>query len=557
MHPYNPAPLGEGMVAAQHFGTAVMTPVEVNQGVSQNFLVNTMQRVDDVEQQISRQSSHNFQTGVQGSWSSPLMSGGEYSNAAPSPQGGVWGGHPSGADGMALGIRADGVESIDPHGSSTSPLPHIQDPNLVGYNASHVVVNSPPQEAFAAMNRHRPYVVIRRDSSMFLSPPNSAIFTAHGPSQGHSVFHPPPSGGGAAPGSPGSPSIALQAFSLQPTQAPASGGPVAANHPANPTHNHPHQQTAAVEAGELYPASSSPTGGLPVSGKPFHDPTMAALIAVQAGLPLALQTSLIQFIEDGQPPLHVCGGDSNKQGVAASVNRGSGGVSPGEEGAELYPQGHVYGTRNFPNRESPPTTSVSAASGPEAGDHHPSSQSSPLSPTAQGQWSVESSNRKIIHHHEPREGTVSARPKNDHELLANLLHFHANFFPPPPPPRLPSHERRRRVELWYHYVVRWDVTHRLPPPPRTPLPEMELEYTFHLKPLTRVPYHGNDWLEMCMRWFDVVQNLYDFPIENCVDTRRLGPIPLLTPMHVLKTRAVLGNPNSRASAVSTFTISTG
>ncbi|KPA74414.1 hypothetical protein ABB37_09115 [Leptomonas pyrrhocoris] len=111
-------------------------------------------------------------------------------------------------------------------------------------------------------------------------------------------------------------------------------------------------------------------------------------------------------------------------------------------------------------------------------------------------------------------GGVVSRPKSESEYLSDLLHFHANFFPPPPPPRVPKEERRNRAELWYHYASKWDITHRLPPPPRTPLPEMEMEYRMRLQRMTRVPYHGDGWLKMSERWFDVTQTLFDFPAEN-------------------------------------------
>lgn len=115
---------------------------------------------------------------------------------------------------------------------------------------------------------------------------------------------------------------------------------------------------------------------------------------------------------------------------------------------------------------------------------------------------------------QPQQAAYNTRPKSESEILSDLLHFHANFFPPPPPPRVPAEARRHRAALWYHYASKWDITHRLPPPPRTPLPEMELEYLHKLPTMTRVPYHGDGWLRMSERWFEVMQRLFDYPEEN-------------------------------------------
>ncbi|CAD2213551.1 hypothetical protein ADEAN_000099400 [Angomonas deanei] len=113
-----------------------------------------------------------------------------------------------------------------------------------------------------------------------------------------------------------------------------------------------------------------------------------------------------------------------------------------------------------------------------------------------------------------RHNETAHRVKSESEILSDLLHFHANYFPPPPPPRVPPGERRSRAELWYHYASKWDITHRLPPPPRTPIPEMQLEFLMKLPEKTRVPYHGDGWLIAAERWFNVVQGLFDFPDEN-------------------------------------------
>ncbi|KAF5216498.1 hypothetical protein ECC02_010723 [Trypanosoma cruzi] len=109
---------------------------------------------------------------------------------------------------------------------------------------------------------------------------------------------------------------------------------------------------------------------------------------------------------------------------------------------------------------------------------------------------------------------VPAKRKSQSESLSDLLYFHANFFPPPPPPRVPKQTRRSRAELWYHFASKWDITHRLPPPPRTPLPEMELEQRENLLRLSRTPYHGDTWLKVCERWFEVTKQQFDYPPAN-------------------------------------------
>lgn len=103
------------------------------------------------------------------------------------------------------------------------------------------------------------------------------------------------------------------------------------------------------------------------------------------------------------------------------------------------------------------------------------------------------------------------------EAVLTLLRFHATFFPPPPPPVLPAHALRDRALLWYHFASKWDqVTRHLPPPPRSPLPEIKMEMEQGLPPLSRVPYYGMEWIEQCYHWFHVVQSLFDYPHENTV-----------------------------------------
>ncbi|CCW65424.1 unnamed protein product [Phytomonas sp. EM1] len=121
-------------------------------------------------------------------------------------------------------------------------------------------------------------------------------------------------------------------------------------------------------------------------------------------------------------------------------------------------------------------------------------------------------------------GAPNGRLRGEGEILSNLLHFHASYFPPPPPPRVPASSRRSRAALWYHYASKWDITHRLPPPPHSPLQEMEMEYRMQLPELTRVPYNDEDWLRMCERWFDVLQGLFDYPEDGAGTATRVQTI---------------------------------
>ena len=101
------------------------------------------------------------------------------------------------------------------------------------------------------------------------------------------------------------------------------------------------------------------------------------------------------------------------------------------------------------------------------------------------------------------------------ELLSDRLHRDANTFPPPPPAIVPIESRRARAELWYYYGSKWDITHRLPPPPRNPLAGMEEEHRLKLQELTRVPYRGDRWLKQCQNWFTFVQDsVFQYPLEN-------------------------------------------
>lgn len=308
---------------------------------------------------------------------------------------------------------------------------------------------------------------------------------------------------------------------------------------------YPQPPAAAARAGPGGPRGVSPGAGHHGPGGSSYVPrleeeSVAQRIIASAGLPLSM-TSLIDYIHGGQP-----------RAVSHAAAMGT------------TQSGH----RNYPNLNEPPPEDESAGGrgggfGPAAGgrggrgggrggygqqqQQQPQGRWGPTSPSAaeetrfavrgsdammDSQSSQEATSqgaggfvvsagggphataRSPAHSHGHGHG---ARHKSESEYLSDLLHFHANFFPPPPPPRVPKDERRNRAELWFHYASKWDITHRLPPPPRTPLPEMELEYRLRLISMTRVPYHGDGWLQMSERWFDVTQALFDFPDENVGD----------------------------------------
>jgi len=105
--------------------------------------------------------------------------------------------------------------------------------------------------------------------------------------------------------------------------------------------------------------------------------------------------------------------------------------------------------------------------------------------------------------------------RSQSEILSDQLFFLAQMFPPPPPPTVPMETRRARAELWYSISRKWDLTQRLPPPPRSPLPGMEEEHRLRLQDLTRVPYRGDRWLAQSERWFRYVQDeVFQYPADN-------------------------------------------
>ncbi|KAG5497686.1 hypothetical protein JKF63_03952 [Porcisia hertigi] len=266
----------------------------------------------------------------------------------------------------------------------------------------------------------------------------------------------------------------------------------------------------------------------------FEDEAVAHSIIASAGLPLSMH-SLVEYIHNGQPPVQA---HATELGTTQNALRNYPNLSesPAEEepfngrgGAVGHRGGHAQ--RGAYGNTSPTPWSVTTSSSVQGNEFSVRGHDS-FGGYRQGQALAPSSNygggftvsahdgpldpsKASAHHNCGGHGNgVVGSHKSESKYLSDLLHFHANFFPPPPPPRVPKEERRSRAELWYHYASKWDITHRLPPPPRTPLPEMELEYRMRLPQMTRVPYHGDGWLHMSERWFDITQQLFDFPDEN-------------------------------------------
>ncbi|KAI5687979.1 hypothetical protein MNV84_06355 [Leishmania braziliensis] len=298
-------------------------------------------------------------------------------------------------------------------------------------------------------------------------------------------------------------------------------------------------ESTPMSRGGAHPATlgsdavlSSPVG---LSYVPrLEDKEVAHRIIASAGLPLSIN-SLVDYIHGGQPhaPAHAAALGTTQNALRNYPNLseppteeekfGGRGVASGSYGGR--PQRGRHGQPS--QGHGGPTTSSSAqGSGFAVSGQDTSSgsrQDQPLTPpfnyssgfmVSAGISPTTPSRTSARAPYGPHGNGVSGRYKSESKYLSDLLHFHANFFPPPPPPRVPNEERRSRAELWYHYASKWDITHRLPPPPRTPLPEMELEYRMHLQQMTRVPYHGDGWLQLSERWFNVMQELFDFPEEN-------------------------------------------
>lgn len=276
----------------------------------------------------------------------------------------------------------------------------------------------------------------------------------------------------------------------------------------------------------------------------LEDKTVASSIIASAGLPLSMG-SLVEYIRQGQPHMDRGGGftvttahrnfpnqnEPPPPGGSHNAAMAGGGMmgdtGPFRGGGMDYGPGGGFGGRGgrFRGRGGPAGGgygqesggggwNVQADTAPSGGGGYPPYRQGPNAGPYAFRGGRGGNNNNEMGGTENYGHGGNRRPKTESEILSDLLHFHANYFPPPPPPRVPPQARRSRAELWYHYANKWDLTHRLPPPPRTPLPEMELEFRMRLQELTRVPYHGDGWLQMSERWFDVMQSLFDYPDEN-------------------------------------------
>ncbi|KAG5471458.1 hypothetical protein LSCM1_01547 [Leishmania martiniquensis] len=280
-------------------------------------------------------------------------------------------------------------------------------------------------------------------------------------------------------------------------------------------------------------ALASSSGGLSYVPR-LQDGEVAQRIIISAGLPLSLH-SLVDYLHKGQPraPAHstALGTTQNAKRNYPNLNEppteeetlsGHGavqGARPQRGGYGQSSQGPCGPARSWTQDDGFAVRGQDSVGGPQQDQVPalPSNYSGSFVVSAAPNGPVAPLRASTRAPYGPQGNGAAARHKSESKYLSDLLHFHANFFPPPPPPRVPKDERRNRAELWYHYASKWDITHRLPPPPRTPLPEMELEYRMRLPQMTRVPYHGDGWLQMSERWFDVTQALFDFPEDNVGD----------------------------------------
>ncbi|CAG9579414.1 conserved hypothetical protein [Leishmania major strain Friedlin] len=320
----------------------------------------------------------------------------------------------------------------------------------------------------------------------------------------------------------------LNYFTVQESSAPPSAAL------AEPTAmSHGGTRTASPGTDAVF--SGGPTG---MSYVPrLEDEEVAHRIIVSAGLPLAMH-SLVEYIHGGQPraPAHATALGTTQNALRNYPNLsdppteeealGSRGGTGGAYGSRLQRGGYGQALqgRCVPTLPSLKQDNRFAVRGQDAIRDSPQDQALAPSSNYGGGFMVSAgtgttalSRVSARTPYSTHGNGVAGRHKSESKYLSDLLHFHANFFPPPPPPRVPKDERRNRAELWYHYTSKWDITHRLPPPPRTPLPEMELEYRMRVPQMTRVPYHGDGWLQMSERWFDVMQALFDFPEDNVGD----------------------------------------
>nr|CCC92557.1 unnamed protein product [Trypanosoma congolense IL3000] len=273
-------------------------------------------------------------------------------------------------------------------------------------------------------------------------------------------------------------------------------------------------------------AASSTTATAPASTSTTGFEAAAANIIAAAGLPLGI-TSLSSYIMEGQLRLparqsrHSAQSDSRCREAPPPPLR-NGPISPPLSSPLQSPYTLVHNTAHMNSAGSPWThTNVSIRSSRQwSPEINPMGTQMPTQPPPP-MVGVVGTGSQQCHYQQQRQ-----QSKAYSEYLSDLLYFHADFFPPPPPPRglaflsdasqasaphLNSSEHTRRAALWYHYARKWNITHRLPPPPRTPLPELQEQTD---TALLRAPYDVSGWMKMCERWFHAAQQQFDYPVEN-------------------------------------------
>lgn len=228
------------------------------------------------------------------------------------------------------------------------------------------------------------------------------------------------------------------------------------------------------------------------------EPSNARDIIASAALPSGM-ASLGEYIRAGQPQVAYTDADSGNRNYPYPVQQLDSSPPPPQQAQRGRGGQHTYTNHPY-SRGGGGGTSAMFGGGEQ-----------PLPPQQQQPFTVNSGGALPP---AQRPTYLLANPSAG-DSLNELLFFHANFFPPPPPPPPATQEgRRQRALRWYHYASKWDVTQRLPPPPRNPIPEMERELREGVPRMTYTPYYGDGWLEMSERWFAVVQTLFDYPMEN-------------------------------------------
>lgn len=112
----------------------------------------------------------------------------------------------------------------------------------------------------------------------------------------------------------------------------------------------------------------------------------------------------------------------------------------------------------------------------------------------------------------PASGSDSLVLRTESQQLSEELYHQALNYPPPPPVVAPIVQRKARANLWYQHTTKWDITHQMPPPPRSPLEFLEEEArTGVVNPQPRYPYRGEYWLSRCAHWASHVQEQFNWP----------------------------------------------